>query len=417
VAETETTNGRPDLTVEVILVWADAHCLAHGTWPEAGLRASSGVVEGVPGESWNGINQALALGLRGLPGDSSLAELLAEQRGAPVPDLGPKALAEKIWAWEQEQFPLKGPRRPDRLRESTPRPRLTLEQVLGWADAHHAATGKWPTAKSGPVLGAPRENWANLNNLLRFCLRGLPSGLGIPRMLEKYRGVGDRRKMEPLSIDAILAWADAHHEATGTWPKKGPHRVRAAPFDVTWEGINSSLIFGRRGLPGGSSLFRLLAEHRGVGLERRLDLARILAWADAHHAATGTWPTAGSGPVLGVHGEDWKTLDAALKRGNRGLPGRQTLHRLLARHRGVRKASGRPPLCLEQILAWADQFHADHGRWPRCQGESVAPAPGETWAGINSALRHGTRGLDPGTSLAQLLREHRGPDAPKGSRG
>ena len=31
------------------------------------------------------------------------------------------------------------------------RPRLTIAQVLAWADAHYARTGKWPTIKSGAV--------------------------------------------------------------------------------------------------------------------------------------------------------------------------------------------------------------------------------------------------------------------------
>src|SRR5271156_5607224 len=94
--------GGTELTVDQVLAWADAHHAAHGAWPAAGPGTLSGRVAGAPGESWKAINHALALGLRGLPGDSSLAELLAEQRGAPQPDMGSRALGDKIWAWEQE---------------------------------------------------------------------------------------------------------------------------------------------------------------------------------------------------------------------------------------------------------------------------------------------------------------------------
>ena len=42
-----------------------------------GSGTAAGEVAGAPGESWKAINYALAIGVRGLPGDSSLAELLA----------------------------------------------------------------------------------------------------------------------------------------------------------------------------------------------------------------------------------------------------------------------------------------------------------------------------------------------------
>ena len=64
------------LSVERILAWADVHHAAHGAWPAVGPGTVSGEVGGAPGESWKAINHALALGLRGLAGDSSLAELL-----------------------------------------------------------------------------------------------------------------------------------------------------------------------------------------------------------------------------------------------------------------------------------------------------------------------------------------------------
>ena len=34
---------------------------------------------------------------------------------------------------------------------------LTVEQILAWADAHHAAKGNWPTHDSGRVRGAARS--------------------------------------------------------------------------------------------------------------------------------------------------------------------------------------------------------------------------------------------------------------------
>jgi hypothetical protein len=68
----------------------------------------------------------------------------------------------------------------------------------------------------------------------------------------------------------------------------------------------------------------------------------------------------------------------------------------------------RPALHLSQILAWADAFHARLGRWPRDDDGKVVGQVGLTWNAVDQALQMRHRGLRPGSSLAKLLREHRG---------
>jgi hypothetical protein len=88
----------------------------------------------------------------------------------------------------------------------------------------------------------------------------------------------------------------------------------------TWLAVQTALERGRRGLPGGSSLAALLAEHRGVRNHMdlpRLSIKQILAWADAHHTRTGTWPRRDSGPVADARSETWGGIDTALKSGVR----------------------------------------------------------------------------------------------------
>jgi hypothetical protein len=51
-------------------------------------------------------------------------------------------------------------------------PRLTLKQILTWADAHSAATGRWPTIRSGPVRDALGEDWSAINSALWKGFRG-----------------------------------------------------------------------------------------------------------------------------------------------------------------------------------------------------------------------------------------------------
>src|SRR5271156_1195380 len=89
----------------------------------------------------------------------------------------------------------------------------------------------------------------------------------------------------PLRIAQILRWADAYHAHIGRWPS--PDSGHVSGTNETWMAVASALKHGRRGLPGSTSLSKLLAEHRGyrnIGNLPRLTVSQILRWADAFHA-------------------------------------------------------------------------------------------------------------------------------------
>ena len=91
--------------------------------------------------------------------------------------------------------------------------------------------------------------------------------------------------------------------------------VAAEPIN-TWSAINQALIKGARGLPGGSILPKLLAEHRGVRNKKGLPpltLEQILRWCDAFYERFGRWPTSEDGELESVPGETWRRLDNALR--------------------------------------------------------------------------------------------------------
>jgi hypothetical protein len=70
-----------------------------------------------------------------------------------------------------------------------------------------------------------------------------------------------------------------------------------------------------------------------MGMNRPpLSEAQILAWADAHRRRTGRWPSAATGPVREAPGLTWLAVNGALSKGLRGLPGGDSLARLLVRH-------------------------------------------------------------------------------------
>jgi hypothetical protein len=122
-----------------------------------------------------------------------------------------------------------------------------------------------------------------------------------------------------------------------------------------------------------------------------------------------------SGPIPGTD-EACENVDAALRQGFRGLPGGNLLARLIGERRGVRNQATTPPLTKEQILGWADAYHARTGHWPRLHSGPIPEAPGETWAAVEAALSLGSRGLPGGSSLYRFLRCHRQIPGPRSSR-
>src|SRR5438105_1316827 len=121
---------RRPLDLREVLRWADAYREIEDRWP----TQYSGPIPGTRGETGSGVNSALRDGGRGLPGGSSLADLLAKERGAR-----------------------------HRLRL----PDLSEDLVLAHADAFFRRTGAWPTLASGPVPDSGGERWSAIDTALR----------------------------------------------------------------------------------------------------------------------------------------------------------------------------------------------------------------------------------------------------------
>jgi hypothetical protein len=135
---------------------------------------------------------------------------------------------------------------------------LTINQILEWCDAHKERTGRWPSEDSGSIAGQD-ETWNAIAQSLRGGCRHLPGGTSLAKLLAEQRGHRNRKALPKLTIEQILIWADAHMNQTGDWPRVKSGQV--ADTNETWANINNALQKGQRGLPGGSSLARLFAEH------------------------------------------------------------------------------------------------------------------------------------------------------------
>ncbi|NUQ54909.1 MAG: hypothetical protein HUU14_03375 [Dehalococcoidia bacterium] len=178
---------------------------------------------------------------RGLPGNWSLPQLLAEYRGH---------------------------RNRKRL------PKYTLRQILRWADAHRERTGRWPMGASGKIVDAPGETWRAVDMALSHGRRGLPGGSSLALLLAKRRGIRHRLYVPTLSVGQILAWADAHRRRTGDWPIAESGAIPRSGGE-TWMAIDQALKAGSRGLRARSSLFKLLLKHRDVKRHARRQRASV----------------------------------------------------------------------------------------------------------------------------------------------
>jgi hypothetical protein len=135
------------LSKRKILVWADAHHERKGEYP----NTNSGPVTDAPGERWDLIDNALRAGHRGLPGGSSLLQLLVKKRG---------------------------------VRNTANLPPLTEEGIRQWAELHFQCTGSLPKYYSGPIADAPGETWSAVDNSLRFGKRGLAGESSLAKLLK-----------------------------------------------------------------------------------------------------------------------------------------------------------------------------------------------------------------------------------------
>jgi hypothetical protein len=71
-------------------------------------------------------------------------------------------------------------------------------------------------------------------------------------------------RLPPLDLDRVVQWAEDHHACTGAWPGRRTPGIIPGTGGEKWKNLNQALRAGSRGLPGGSSLMRLLQERCGV---------------------------------------------------------------------------------------------------------------------------------------------------------
>jgi len=147
------------------------------------------------------------------------------------------------------------------VRNSEYPPRLSPSRIVQWAKKYRQRTSQWPTLKSGTIQDAAGETWNAVDLALRKGRRGLRKGNSLARLLAGRCGVRNPARPPRLTVKGILRWADDYYARHGRRPTRDSGPIAQAPGE-TWMAMDRALVSGHRGLPGGSSLARLLDQRR-----------------------------------------------------------------------------------------------------------------------------------------------------------
>ena len=291
-----------DITVEQIEEAAVQFHGNTGKWPSCYTKERI-LVGPLKDTTWGTIQSILYKGGRGLPGGSSLADVLQ--------NAGHKKNQKK-------------------------QADITMEQIVEAAIQFHGRTNKSPSQSTKElILEGPLKDttWSAINSALRDGSRGLPRGSSLADVLEIAGHKTNQHKKADITVEQIVEAAVQFHGSTGKWPSgRTKERIPEGPLkDTTWGMMDNYLRAGGRGLPRGSSLADVLdnAGHK-TNQHKKVDITvkQILEAAVQFNARRGEWPTVYTKeriPEGVLKGMAWGTINSALHKGCRGLPGGSSL--------------------------------------------------------------------------------------------
>ena len=459
---------REPLTIDLITDWIGQYIEKHRKQPNRNSGSIAFAPESYEGITWPTVDAALKNGSRGLPGGSSLADLIQEKFGIMNPANLPPLIKDMIVKWVTQHIAKHGEKP---LRSSGPvefatddyegitwaavdsafkqgsrglpcgsslasfieeefgivNPAnlvpLTEEMIVQWVTQYIEKSNKKPSRDSGVVDFAviPYEGitWALIDAALKGGSRGLPEGSSLTKLIEKKFGIRGYHSPPPLPKELIISWVEKFIEKYGRKPTKIDRVVEFADREhngITWGAIDMVLWRGDRGFVKGSSLAGLIQEAlkiRSQGDLVPLTIDIITSWISKHIERYQEPPKVNSGLVEfsteGHEGIKWSNVQAALFSGLRGLPGGSSLAALIQEKFGIMNPADLPSLSEKIIVQWVEQHIAKYERKPKQLTGVVEFASGGykgiTWLAINTVLDKGGRGFSGGSSLAELIKK------------
>lgn len=376
-----------------IIDWVKKHIEQYGKKP----GKHTGTVEFAEGEhkgiTWAAIDIALKKGLRDLPGKSCLVKLIKEKLG---------------------------------IRSYHNPPALPTQLIIDWITLFINKYERKPNMSDGNIEFAEgeyaRETWSGVNAALWRGGRGQPGKSSLASLIQENFGIKNIQDLPALSATLILDWIKQYIDVHGKKPNRTSGIIEPVSEEykgITWTIINTALEVGTRGLPGGSSLAKLIDNKMGIANPMNLPLLNeelIINWVTQFINTHKEKPLRSSGVIefasADHKGITWLAVDSALKRGSRGISGKSSLASLIAKTFSFKNHMNLSPLTEEMIVGWVTQYIDIHGEKPTQNSgilDFVSEAyKGITWLAINTALDKGGRELLGGSSLAKLIEKHLG---------
>lgn len=202
-----------------------------------------------------------------------------------------------------------------------------------WAEMleYKRINGKFPTDKT--KCTCKFGLWKTIGIALFTGSRGLPGGSSLAKLRRRNTGIDTGRK-SGISLTEDLVWQEilAFKKANGIFPSTNTKPKTS--FGITWSAMSGNLSSGYYGLPGGSSLAKLIEARTGKKRPDNRPLSAIQLTEDmiyermkAFKSLRGFWPGVNKRHDPTDLGS-WPALADALKHGYRGLPGGSSLEQV-----------------------------------------------------------------------------------------
>lgn len=275
----------------------------------------------------------------------------------------------------------------------------------------------WPTKNSGDATSdfGFGESWSAVDAALKQRGRGLLGGFSnIRSLLVERLGAtpGPCRDSNNITEQDIVDASERFRQARGKLPMAGSgdasEFMQTGQYE-TWARLNSALARGSRGLPGGSSLSKLL-HARGLRDSGARDLGEgeIRKAVALFLAVHGHLPSTKSGDASDYIGRDitWEAIGAKFRRGEFGD---LTFSAFLGdgpRKKAVKKNKQAPlrPLVLEDVREAVRRWVKVQQAFPsRRSGSLFLAEESITFSSLAQAVRSGGRGLPRFASWESFL--------------
>lgn len=192
---------------------------------------------------------------------------------------------------------------------------ITEEKILASMEYHKDKTGRYPSIKSGKVLGGPLKGrmWKSIDeSLFKGRVPGWPKGSTLASFKDKFK------LRNGISEADIVLCMHLHKQNSelGKFPHRDSGHIQWGPLKGRlWQYIDDCFREGRiEGWPKGTTMATF---RQSKGLTDKITEHAIMASIASYYIKHGKYPSKDSGKIEGgpLHNRNWFVVNDALKEG------------------------------------------------------------------------------------------------------